>query len=314
MDSLKKLGELCKHHYEKLILIIALVVLAVAVAYLYMENEKEKEKIKEFFTQVRSKPGSPVQPANLTNYNSVLATLQNPPSLDFGLPHYLLNPVKWKETPQGDLIKLEKGTESGIDLLDIANILPLNFTIAFERKAGPGYWINITNEVVVPGQSGRRIAQFASVNATNTKVFILRDIKGPPPPEDPTQEEEWSRQVELVLELKESGERVTVSKEKPFIRAEAYQADLRYPPENKTFLKQRVGAQLSFGGEDYRIVAINQNEVVFLEGNDKKHTKRYNPNAPPAAATPAATSGTTPTSPTPAGTTPTPPGAAGSTP
>jgi hypothetical protein len=278
MDSIKKLGEVCKQHYEKLLLIVALLVLAIAVAYLYMENQKQKERIKEFFTDVKRTKVSPVQPANLTNFNSVLATLQNPPRLDFGRPHYLLNPVKWKETPQGDLYKEEKGTESGIDLLEIVSITPLNFTIAFERKAGPGFWINITNEVITGGP-GRRIAQFATLNATNTKVFILRDIKGPPAPEDPAQEEEWVKQIELVLELKESGERVSISKEKPFMRAEAYQADLRYPLENKTFLKQRVGAQLSFGGEEYRISAINQNEIILLEGNDKKHTKRYNPAA-----------------------------------
>jgi hypothetical protein len=264
MDSLKRLGDICRQHYEKLILIIALIVLGGAVWYLYMENESEKEKIKEFFTDVRRKPAKGVRPADLTNYTAALTKLQNPPALDLGLPHYLLNPVKWKESPQG-LIKEVTGTESGIDPLEIINITPLNFVIAFERTAGPGYWINVTNEVAVGGN--RRIAQFATLNSTNTKVFILREVKGAA--EDP---------AELILELKESSERVTISKEKPFMRAEAYQADLRYPLENnKTFLKQRVGAQLRFGGEDYKIVAINQNEIVLLAGNDKKYTKRYNP-------------------------------------
>jgi len=282
MDSIKKLGEICKQHYEKLLLIVALVLLAVAVAYLYLENEKQKEKIKEFFTEAKRTKASPVQSANLTNYNAALATLQNPPKLDFGRPHYLLNSVKWKETPQGELIKETSETASGLDLLDITNISPLNFTIAFERKAGPGYWINITNEVIASGV-GRRIAQFATLNATNTKVFILREIKGPPPPDDPAQEEEWVKQVEFVLELKDSGEKIIISKEKPFVRAEAYQADMRYPPENKTFLKQRAGAHLSFGGEEYDIVVINQNEIVFRALNDKKYTKRYNPTAATAA-------------------------------
>jgi hypothetical protein len=279
MDSIKKLGEVCKQHYEKLLLIVALVLLAGAVASLYMENEKQKEKIKEFFTDVKRTKASPVQSANLTNYNAALATLQNPPALDFGRPHYLLNSVKWKETPQGELIKETTETASGLDLLQIANISPLNFTIAFERKAGPGFWINITNEVITGG-AGRRIAQFATLNATNLKVFILRDIKGPPPPaDDPVQEEEWVKQVEFVLELKDSGERISISKEKPFVRAEAYQADLNYPPEKKTFPRQRAGAHLSFGGEEYDIVAINQNEIIFRALNDKKYTKRYDPAA-----------------------------------
>jgi hypothetical protein len=273
MDSIKKIGEICKQHYEKLVLILALVLLGVAVVWLYMQTQHEKEKIKEFFTDVGRKTVKMVKSADLTNYTAVLEKAKNPPPLELGLPHNLLNPVKWKQTPQGDIIKEIKGTETGLDKLEIVDIRPLNFTIAFERTAGPGYWINVTNEMVV---NNRRIAQFATLNNTNLKVFVLRDVKGAP--EDPS---------ELVIELKESGERVTITKEKPFVRPEAYQADLRYPLENKTFSKQRVGAQLKFGGEDYKIVTINQNEIVFLGGNDKKYTKRYNPgstNATPAAA------------------------------
>lgn len=265
MESLKRLGDICKQHYEKLILIIALIVLGGAVWWLYMENESEKEKIKDFFTDVRRKPAKGVRPADLTNYTAAVTKLQSPPALDFGLPHYLLNPVKWKQSSQG-LIKEVTGTESGIDPLEILNITPLNFVIAFERTAGPGYWINVTNEVVIGGN--RRIAQFATLNSTNTRVFILREVKGTA--EEPS---------ELVLELKDSGERITISKEKPFVRAEAYQADLRYPLDTppKTFSKQRVGAKLHFGGENYEIVAINQNEIVLLAGNLKKYSKRYNP-------------------------------------
>lgn len=263
MESLKKFGDIGKQHYEKLLLIVALIMLGVAVVYLYAESQKEKEKIKEFFTGVGRKTVKTVKPVNLTNYSAVVSKAQNPPPLQLGLPHNTLNPVKWKQTPNGDLFKGDKGAESDIDQLEVLSITPLNFTIAFERTAGPGYWINITNEMV---NVGRRIAQFATLNATNLKVFIVREVKGAA--EDPS---------ELVLELKETGERVSISKEKPFVRAEAFQADLRYPLENKTFSKQRVGATIRFASEDYKIVAINQNEVILLAGNDKKYTKRYNP-------------------------------------
>lgn len=275
MDSLKRLADICKQHYEKLILILALLLLGVAVCYLYMENESEKEKIKEFFTDVRRKPAKGVRPADLTNYTLALARLQNPPALDFGLPHYLLNPVKWKQSAQGGLIKEVKGTESGIDLLEITSITPLHFVIAFERAAGPGFWINVTNEVVAYGP-GRRIAQFATLNATNLKVFILREVKGGAP--EGAVEGAAAEPAELVLELKESGERVTISRDKPYMRVEAWQADLRY--DNKTFPRQRVGAPLRFGGEDYKIITINQNEIIFLAPNDKKLTKPYKPADP----------------------------------
>ena len=271
---MKKYGEILKQHYEKVILIAALVGLGVAVFYLYGETQKEKDKISEFFQDVGRRAVKPVPPVDLTNYTTIINKAQNPPPLELGLPHNVLNPVKWKQTSKGDLFKEITGTESGIDVLEITRHDALNFSIHFERVAGSGYWINITNEVVAG--YGRRLAQFATLNATNLKAFILREVKGAP--EDPS---------ELVLELKETGERVSISKDKPFVRAEAYEVDLRYPVENKNFMKQRVGAMLRLGSDEYRIVAINQNEIVFLGDNDKKHSKpvKVRPEAPAAGPT-----------------------------
>jgi hypothetical protein len=280
MDSLKKILELCKQHYEKLILILVLIILGVAVGYLYLESQKEKEKIREFFTDVGRRSNKPVPPANLTNYQTILAVAQNPPKLDLTQPHNLLNPVKWKKTPPPNerLIKEITGTES-LDKLEILNIRPLNFTIALDRVAGPGYWINVTNEVAPVNQ--RRIAQFAGVNPvnTNTKVFILREVKGPP--EEPT---------ELILELKDSGERITITQDKPYVRPDAYEADLRFDLENKNFPRQRVGATLRLTSDEFKIIAINQNEIHFLAPNEKKYIKRREaPN--PGANTASSTSG-----------------------
>src|SRR5688572_17731161 len=165
MDSVKKYGEILKQHYEKVILIVALVGLGVAVFYLYGETQKEKDKISEFFQDVGRRAVKPVPPVNLTNYTAVIHKAQNPPPLDLGLPHNVLNPVKWKQTANGDLFKEIIGTESGIDLLEVTRHDALDFSIHFERVAGSGYWINITNEVAAA--FGRRVAQFATLNATN---------------------------------------------------------------------------------------------------------------------------------------------------
>src|SRR5258705_9908263 len=165
-------------------------------------------------------------------------------------PHNLFNPVKWKKVDE-TLYKEVKGTESSLDPTDILEIRPLNFVVALDRVAGPGYWINVTNEVAPLNQ--RRMAQFATAGNTNTKVFVLREVKGPP--EDPS---------ELVLEQKESGERITIAKDKPYVRPDAFEADLRYKLENKTFLRQRVGAILRLGSDEFKIIGINQNEISFL--------------------------------------------------
>src|SRR5262245_4675113 len=141
MDSLKKILELCKQHYEKLILILVLIILGVAVGYLYLESQKEKVIIRDFFTDVGRRSNKPVPPANLTNYQAILAVAQNPPKLDFASPHNVFNPVKWKKVGDKGMIKELTGTES-LDKLDILTIRPLNFVIALDRVAGPGYWIN----------------------------------------------------------------------------------------------------------------------------------------------------------------------------
>jgi hypothetical protein len=53
---------------------------------------------------------------------------------------------------------------------------------------------------------------------------------------------------------------------------------LKYDPEKKTWQGQRVGASLKFAGDDYIIVAIDQNSVVLsARSNQKKTTLIYNP-------------------------------------
>ena len=102
-------------------------------------------------------------------------------------------------------------------------------------------------------------------NETNKALLILREIKGAP--ENP----------ELVMEIKDTGERVTISKEKPFVRTNTFEADLKWKVENKTFNRQRTNSVLRLGSDDYKIVAINPNEVVMSAANDKKYTLRYQP-------------------------------------
>ena len=65
-----------------------------------------------------------------------------------------------------------------------------------------------------------------------------------------------------------------VSKDAPFRRIDGYLAELRYPPENRTWPPRRKGDFMSFGGENYNIVAINENEVVLSAPSGKKTTVR----------------------------------------
>lgn len=264
METLKNIVQVCQQHYEKMVLCLVLAGLAGAVLYLYYASQKEDETIAEFEKDIERRKENPVKPADMAHFNAVMQMAQSPPQLDFGGAHNLFNPVRWQRNMKdGQMIKSIKGTE--IDNIVVSAIRPLNFTIAFDRVAGPGYWITITNEVAAT-PSQRRISQYFTTGSTNTKVIILREVKGPP--EEPT---EW------VLEFKETGERISITREKPFVRAEAYEADLKSKIEPKTYTKQRAGMPVRFQGEDYKIFAINQNEVILLAPNDKKYTIPYKP-------------------------------------
>jgi hypothetical protein len=61
---------------------------------------------------------------------------------------------------------------------------------------------------------------------------------------------------------------------------DGYSADLKYDLEKpaKTWQGQRIGATLKFAGDDYIIVAINQDMVILsARSNLKKTTLTYKP-------------------------------------
>jgi hypothetical protein len=79
----------------------------------------------------------------------------------------------------------------------------------------------------------------------------------------------------LIIELGDTKEHVSVAKTKDFRRPAGFEVDLKYPVENKTFPNLRLGSTLTVGGDQYIIVAINENEVVMSARlNDKKYTIR----------------------------------------
>jgi hypothetical protein len=131
--------------------------------------------------------------------------------------------------------------------------------------SGARYVIGVEREAALnPAQRPKR-QNYASLNS-KTDAFVLREVKGPA--ENPTQ---------VILELNDTGERVAITREQPYRRVDGYMADLRYEPEKKSWTNRRVGMTITFNGEDYNIVAINQNEVVLsARSNQKKWTVKYN--------------------------------------
>jgi len=263
MEGLKNIGDLFRNHYEKVILGLALAGLGAAVWILMQASSAEQEKIRKYEEEVGRRSVALVQPVDLSLMETTLKQAQNPPALNISGEHNLFNPVKWQRRPDGAWIKQVKGTEGTLDELEVTRIGPLQFVITLDKYTGSGYTIVVTNEAAYP----KRYSQFYTLNDTNKALLILREIKGAP--ESP----------ELVLEIKDSGERVAISKEAPLNRTNTYEVDLKWKVENKAFNKQRTNSVLNLGGELYKIVAINPGEVVISAPNDKKYTVRA-PSAP----------------------------------
>jgi hypothetical protein len=193
-----------------------------------------------------------------------IAELRQATALDLSNTNKVLNPLLWQKAADGRRIKISTGEETGPKALVVTKQTPLYLTISLEgvntSEATPRYTIAVEREASPDRNKRAKKPYFSSLNTKN-EVFVLREAKGSP--EDP----------ELVLELAEGGEMVTISKGKPFRRIDGYMVDLKYPLENRPpWSGQRVGSVLKFDGEDYIIVAITKNEVVVSAKSNQKKT------------------------------------------
>jgi hypothetical protein len=191
----------------------------------------------------------------------------NPPTLNYAGAHNLFNPVKWQQPRGGgQIVKVVSGAEVGANAMRIASISPLHLSIAFGNPAKTGdevtgYHIVITNDLVVRPRNPR-LPQFVPAGATNTQVFILNEVKGPP--DLPT---------ELIAQLKDfNNEKITFAPDKPYTRVVGYEAELVYPISGKRYPRLRKDSPLDIEGEPYKVVDITANKVVV---SDDSNGKRY---------------------------------------
>jgi hypothetical protein len=117
---------------------------------------------------------------------------------------------------------------------------------------------------------------YVPLNVT-TNNFTVLSAEGPE--EDPTS---------VTLQLADTHQTVAISKDKPLKRVEGYMADLRYAPENKDFRNRRKtdASPICFANECYKIVDIEESEVVLLQqSNQKQWIKEFNPKNSTSTAT-----------------------------
>src|SRR5258706_2298974 len=261
MESLNKLIQVFKLHHEQILLSVMLAGLAAAVWFLYEESIKEEQTNASFITGVGRRKVQGVKPVDLSSYQNSLKMVQNPPALALAGVHNVFNPVKWVRRPgDGLVIKVQTGKEVGPEAMTISKVTPLYYIISLDRIAQGGYVIGVTREGAERPIERRKQSKFVTPGSTN-QFFTLREVKGPP--EDPT---------ELVLELADTKESISLAKTKEYKRVVGYEVDLKYPVENKNFANQRVGSTITVAGDQYNIIAISENEVVLSARlNDKKY-------------------------------------------
>ena len=258
-----------KKHYEKILLSVVLLGLVGALVFLpflIISDQDTQRRMKE---GIISRKVAPLPALDLTRETNVSARLQSPYKLDFSTANKLFNPVPWQRKADGTLIK---GSQAGPTAVVVTKITPLCLILTLDsietNEFGARYVISMERQAaVLPAQRGKR-QHYASVGEKN-ETFTIADVNGSPG--NPAQ-------LQLILQLTDTGERATLSKDKPFRRTDGYSVDLKYDLEGKKWQGQRIGADLKFAGDDNIIVAINQDTVILLaRSNQKKTTLTYSP-------------------------------------
>ena len=265
MDFLKK-------HYEKVLLGVVLLGLAVAVAFLPLKIPSEKQKLEDMRNTLINRPVKPLPNLDLALPDDMLKRMATPAMIDFSAPNKLFNPMPWQKAADGHLIKVD-ATNVGPNAVTITKMTPLYLKLTLDSvtllDTGTRYVIGVEKEAALNPRERLKTQKYCSLNTKN-ETFTLREVKAPP--DNPTN-------ITVVLELNDT-KRAEVSREQPFRRVDGYTVDLKYAPENKTWTSRRIGAPLSFNGQDYNIVAINENEVVLsAKSNQKNWTVKYNASA-----------------------------------
>jgi len=259
MDFIKK-------HWEKVLLGVVLVGLAVAVAFLPLKIAAEKQTLQEVRDRILNPQVKPLPAVTLTENEALLKRAEAPLVLDFSTGHRLFNPVLWQKRPDGTFIKVASGNEVGPAALVPLKTVPLFTILSLDtvstNETGVRYAVGLERQAAAKAADRRKRQLYVSVN-TKTEFFLLREVKG-----------QAENPESLTIEWNETSEQAQIAKDKPFRRVDGYLADLRYPPENRTWTARREGDKITFGGEEYNIVAINENEVVLSARSGKKTTVR----------------------------------------
>jgi len=262
--------EFIKRNYEKIILSLVLLGLVGALAFMPVVIFYDQQQMEDSKNKVTHPRPTPLPDLDLSRQQVVLDRLKSPYDLDLSTTNKLFNPVQWRRQRDNLMVIAEK---LGVQAAVVTKITPLYYIISLDSVATnalgspPRYTFSVERQAAPLPAQRRPQHQYGSVGDKVRDYFSIpkQVVKGPP--DNPDQ---------LILKLTDTGAEVAVSKDKPFQRVDGYSADLKYDPDNLKAAGQRVGADLKFAGDDYNIIAIDENEVILLaQSNQKKYLLPY---------------------------------------
>ncbi len=263
MDFLKK-------QYEKILLSAVLLALAVGAFLLTLHVESVKANIAEQGKVRSNRTKAALVPIDLSTNQEALQRLSKPIALNFaGSPssgHNLVNPLRWIKDRSGQIVLERPGVGRGPSGLSLTRTIPLPLLVSYEGTAGSGddlrYLFRIEKQYARKADTRRATVVSVTLNnKTPDSLFSLREVRGSK--EAPT---------EVVIEMLDGGERLTLSREKRFSRTMGYMADLRQDFDNKSFSGKRLDETVPIGGKNYKVVAIGKDEVVVSDPESQKRT------------------------------------------
>ena len=250
--------EFFKKHYEKVLLSVVLLGLG-AVAYLLPTAVRQAQvTIPE--TQPTRSTSNSVPPLSFEKANAALGKLTNPPVVDLSAEHRLFTPFTWKKMPNGSVKKFASEGVDGLSIIRGTN-RPLNMVISLDRGTTNGFYMTVAqqskNEIAKPFL---KLTDKFIDEKTKNRLFTVKEVRG------------TTNQPEIVIELADSPDPVSIKRGVPFSKVEAYSTDLKYAPDNRDFLDKRLNNVITFGGQSYKIVAIESNKVSLVDQATGKQT------------------------------------------
>jgi hypothetical protein len=252
-----------KKHYEKILLGLVLAGLIGVLVFMLFYIAADKRAMADAAFGIINNPSAKSLPdLDLTAEQAAMNRLQTPFALDLETDNKLFNPFEWVRTLDGRLVKKAHGT--GPQVAVVTNITPLYLVVALDsvttNELGARYVISVERQGATNVAKRRRTLHYVSVGDKND-TFALQAVQGPP--ENPDA---------LLIKLLDTGEVGTLNRSQPYRRIDAYMADFRYDPEKRAFHGRRAGDKISFGGADYQVVEVSQNELILADLSNQKKT------------------------------------------